>query len=647
MLGLWHIYNNTNIGNCNASGDFVGDTPPQTTAHGGSVCNTFPLDDPCSPVPGTNGVMFMNFMDASPDDCWYMFTNGQRDRARSYFSQNGPSGTRYPFLANYFGIKRFVSTPVVVQNNTITVYMQNPACLPTTYTFSGPVTEISHDNQKIVFSVQCPSSGSVTVTATAGNYTDDYSFSFINQICTSSYWYKIYERNAINPGNPPFGETGQIKGSVSDNVYFSLSSANILNNQNHNGYIPSPSPGNFLVNYNSSGYTSWGISGLVANNDVYILNNGTVRTKIISSPNQYLYYDGITGNQVPGPSIVSNDEKILAETNSGLFITYTNGQIFVKDPVNIITTSVNTVVLRSYFNKNTNQLFIQEAEEGIVKIFELSGINLNLINSLNLSSDLYHVDNQGNMFFLDLLDDDAPLYRYDQISNSLIPLVVQGISFDDGIRPLKAGNVFSVNYTSDKFLIVNKNTLKIEVVDFVVNTVKGVNATGFCFYHSLGASINYSGCSYLIDGDNIYISGWLGFANFGNTASIGSQVFTNLITNGFSNFVSKLSLQNHFSRVQSEGLQSHVTGQNEFNIHLSPNPTTNFLTINIKRNNLQKEANSFYKITMTDRNGVVVMEVKSTNSLINQNISQLQLGVYFVTVTNEAGEKVSARFIKR
>ncbi len=71
-LNLDHIWGN---GGC-ASDDQVGDTPSQFMESSG--CPTYPSFDACTP--GGDGIMFMNYMDYSDDNCMNMFTQGQATR---------------------------------------------------------------------------------------------------------------------------------------------------------------------------------------------------------------------------------------------------------------------------------------------------------------------------------------------------------------------------------------------------------------------------------------------------------------------------------------------------------------------------------------------------------------------------------------
>lgn len=72
-LNLRHVWGDEN--DC-AVDDSISDTPIQTLSS--SNCLSFPSTDVCSPA--YPGIMFMNYMDYSNDDCLSMFTYGQHAR---------------------------------------------------------------------------------------------------------------------------------------------------------------------------------------------------------------------------------------------------------------------------------------------------------------------------------------------------------------------------------------------------------------------------------------------------------------------------------------------------------------------------------------------------------------------------------------
>lgn len=78
-LNLRHIWGDASCGN-----DMVSDTPTQQTSNFG--CPTFPHVT-CSN--GSNGDMFMNYMDYTDDLCMFMFSEGQKLRTRAIFAVGG------------------------------------------------------------------------------------------------------------------------------------------------------------------------------------------------------------------------------------------------------------------------------------------------------------------------------------------------------------------------------------------------------------------------------------------------------------------------------------------------------------------------------------------------------------------------------
>jgi hypothetical protein len=81
-VNLFHIWGDDGTA-CTGS-DLVGDTPNQADENYG--CPTFPQVS-CSN--GTNGDMFMNYMDYTNDACMYMFTTGQKTRLSALFATGG------------------------------------------------------------------------------------------------------------------------------------------------------------------------------------------------------------------------------------------------------------------------------------------------------------------------------------------------------------------------------------------------------------------------------------------------------------------------------------------------------------------------------------------------------------------------------
>lgn len=83
FLGLWHTFK----GGCSSTNDEVADTPPLSSATYGSP--SYPHTTNACSSTGSNGVMFMNYMDYSDDAVMCMFTSKQAQRMLANLAPNG------------------------------------------------------------------------------------------------------------------------------------------------------------------------------------------------------------------------------------------------------------------------------------------------------------------------------------------------------------------------------------------------------------------------------------------------------------------------------------------------------------------------------------------------------------------------------
>jgi hypothetical protein len=88
-LNLFHIWGNSSCGN-----DQVDDTPVQQGPN--YVCPIFPRNTICNN--NSEGEMFMNYMDYSPDACMNLFTIGQRNRMRATLFQGARVNSGFMFF---------------------------------------------------------------------------------------------------------------------------------------------------------------------------------------------------------------------------------------------------------------------------------------------------------------------------------------------------------------------------------------------------------------------------------------------------------------------------------------------------------------------------------------------------------------------
>jgi Pregnancy-associated plasma protein-A/Secretion system C-terminal sorting domain len=661
-LGLYHLNHYGNPPTLCTPGDFVSDTPPQ--AFGGYIfCPPFPVTtDECSPA--FPGVMFMNYMAKTSDDCRILFTAGQKTRMRSYFAQNGPAGTRYPFIQNYFGFKPFATNPVTAQNNTIVVNFNNPMCLPVLFECQGATISGQHNIHQVTLSVPCESSGEIILTATSGNYFATYTFNYVNNALCSS-WPKKYFWYEPNLFPPPFSGYSLVTKGKNGNLFYSTGSVSFSNNFNHIGSMPPSNNSQFLVHYNSDGITNWVKDNLTNMADVFVMENGNVRTKITTVSPNYIYIDASTGTITNGPSYVPDDEKILAETVTGTYITYKNGQLFVRSPTT--TTSVFQNVEYAIFNKNTNRLFVQESIiinptiSGVIKIYSLINGNL-VLGSINIPSIqehiLYHVDNNDNVYTLDMQYGTQPLYKFDYLTQNYTPLIIPNFA-NNNVLTFKRTDHLDDPYASDIFAVItanpNGNGRLTNILNIATNTCKQIVGTSNT---NMGnGAVGWGFNNYIIDGDNIYMAGNI-MASIANDIPvvIGQQTITSLPllpgANSFykhTNYLTKFSIQGDFNRTNQSGVTENLvsTPVKSFEVNLYPNPATNTLSVSINQTQVRKVPAETYRISITDKFGIEVLQKVSTQPLIDHQISGLPLGVYFVIVTNEKGEKVSKSFIKQ
>jgi hypothetical protein len=657
-LGLHHIYH-VPLGGSNCTpGDFVADTPPQFVFY--LNCPTFPQSDICAA--NRSGNMFMNYMDQTDDPCRVLFTTGQKDRMRSFMAAPGPD-SRYPFISNYFGIKQFTS-PHIVQNNTITVYMKNPACLDVTYSFTGPVTEISHDNQMIIFSVVCPSSGTVSLTATAANYTDNFTFDFQNQACTTtSIWPKIYEA----------AESEGFKIDNNGNIFSKMGLLNAANNINHSG-VPPNVYGDQYVHYNKvSGYTNWVSTDLVVG---LTLNSGVVNFLNHSIPNPYPltnnFRNGNSGVLVNGPSNAPANEELLVENNGGL-ITQAGYSLKTYSPSGILVSSISIASIPGYslssnyftsptttspiYNPATNNVyFCHTYFSGTfgniiwrVGIYHFDPVTytlspLNVPSNNQIHGPFVQVNSAEKIFVYDPVNHILEEYNWQTFQYT--PLTIN--NFSNSSLELVGR---SYQLVEDRILIKNTNLHYF----YCINTgTPTYTATKISYTPPSPSSQFYN--YYVFDGTDVFITGEYQGTGF----SIRNQPMP-LLGSG-SAFITKFPLSDFISRPTGDNIDSKprrdtvnpsfVQGNDPkdkkaadvIDLTLSPNPAKQ--TLQVTLNQVSGKETSLFFISITNAAGVKVLTTFSNKNNIALDISQLKPSVYYVSITDDKKNVVTKVFLK-
>ncbi len=115
-LNLRHIWGDES--GC-AGSDLVNDTPDQGPENYG--CPVFPVLDSCTST--FPGVMFMNYMDYTNDDCMFMFTSGQSTRMNALFANGGPrasllnsTGCQAPVVTTTCGVATGLSSSAITSS---------------------------------------------------------------------------------------------------------------------------------------------------------------------------------------------------------------------------------------------------------------------------------------------------------------------------------------------------------------------------------------------------------------------------------------------------------------------------------------------------------------------------------------------------
>ncbi len=163
-LNLRHLWGDAVCGT-----DIVDDTPQQEKINFG--CPSFPHFSNC-PNNGSNGDMFMNYMDRANDDCQNLFTEGQKLRMRAVFASGGP---RQSFINNYFKINTFNTGNGFCIGDILNITATNLICDPVNWVVNGPASIVGGQGTNTV-SLQATGNGIVTITGNTGGYTDSKTF---------------------------------------------------------------------------------------------------------------------------------------------------------------------------------------------------------------------------------------------------------------------------------------------------------------------------------------------------------------------------------------------------------------------------------------------------------------------------------------
>lgn len=250
-LNLIHIWGDVPKGSNNYDcllDDFVGDTPQQkdfTFSPSNNGCPNYPdLIKRCDASdPST---MFMNYMDQVKDNCYNMFSNGQKLRARALFATVGLiPGPRVSQLNNWFKVRQS-KIPIRCSG----VVYSSAACLSTSWTvLSGPATLTPGPGVNQA-TLTATGTGTVVIRATSGNYTTDDNIEVTNVPPAAQGYYYYTANNYSCPGCQnglgPYN-THMLPAGQSGNFNVNITNGNELSN------IQWANSGSYQVSYVANG----------------------------------------------------------------------------------------------------------------------------------------------------------------------------------------------------------------------------------------------------------------------------------------------------------------------------------------------------------------------------------------------------------
>jgi hypothetical protein len=645
-LGLYHPHNETTTGGVTCNDDFVGDTPLQYYHHQGT-CPSFPqLNDPCNSDP-VNGVLFINYMDYGNDPCRYIFTNGQAARMRTYIADGGTPYSRNANLRNYFGFgSNAIKDYTVAACQNFTIKVSNPLCLsyaPTLTQGQGLVTIVSYTLHSITVRVSdgvpCSGSFSIDITSPNFNYTDLGRFTYTVAGCVSQtpncsvpqIWPKVYE--SVNDYiAQPIVSSGSL-------FFTGFPAFNAGNNINHNGPLPPNPIGAATINYD----IATGASTMAINHvePIFALSNGYVQvapSPYLTSPPTVSYntsfYNGATGQ--PVTSSIPLNERILAQTADGYYISHTATAIKVRNALGTVTyttaLSFSPNRVNSFYNVASKKLYIYNRNNLIHQwhVYTYNAVTKTLGSPVAFTYDIEKVGiitnadklivNRGTTWPTVLLE------SYDYVTGQHTPLPAIIGSFVNANFEL---NRYLGKTTQNQLLVYKYAENKLYLIDVLANTSKSIGIVP-----SVGCQ-TYMGYAFL--GNDIILSGW----GFAAPVTIGGQ--TMYIYPGMYNYITKFNTINDFSR-QAAAVPPKGEMEMEPIISLSPNPAKNSLAVNLSK--AFGNTAALYQIEIKDVLGTVWLQSKEQQTLFTLDIARLPTGVYYLTATTAKGEKCATHFMK-
>ena len=430
------------------------------------------------------------------------------------------------------------------------------------------------------------------------------------------------------------------------NIFSYYSSGDIRTNVNHNGVLPS-NPGDFTVQYNkANGITSWVKQDLMP---LFALNSGDIQMRNSSNPIITSFFNATTGQPSSSPPLVPANEQIIAETNSGGFITISGNNINVHTNLGSTTTPFipfATSIFKSFFNLNSQKLFIEyynlNTFYSTLAVYQLTNNNLSLINNPSFQDYpgiIIQVNNNDMVYTLgyDFISGTNRINQYDYINKQNSAIIIPG--FNNNHLFIEAH--FCNRYTENGILCAKFDENKIYSINTSTSQFKKIP-------YSFSTNLPYPPVwNNIYDGNDIYLIGIVDGSPMGNLI-IGTQ--TIFFYPNQSSYITKLNLITDFERpAQSNivsssnmferGNLSNSLSEESEQIDIFPNPATDLVTITSSKN-------SITNIQLSDMyNNVVLRKSFNDSKNINFSVNNLMPGVYYCSIKTKNGVVVNKKVV--
>lgn len=472
----------------------------------------------------------------------------------------------------------------------------------------------------------------------------------INVPACSGLWPKVYPGKAPTSLIKTYNE--QIIMQWEHPYYYSF-----VPNLNHIGPLPANgSSGIFNFHYTKSGFTNW-----FANNikDPFPLINGDIAYKDASGLGDNFFVNSFTGIYNNPTYVLPNNERIVAEIGSGIFVTIRassspyDAELVLRNstsliPLNVVTSLSSDKII---YNRNSGYLYVLHKYWDWIN-FPATGLIMQKINKYLVTNSSIVLANSGTISFPEIIEGNScdllQINDFDEIyfliSNQIKKFDITTNLYSD-VSILNLHDKYYPCYSSNPY---TENRAFVESLpnyqhsEWSLYSLDLSNSSNITYKQILSTPL-FGRLYYLYDNDTMYLAG-----TFINNCQIGTQIMP-LNNSIFNVFLTKLNLETDFYRNSTKNIyaeyQELKTPKLTLTATISPNPSTENIRINIKSEDKIVTKQPF-KIIFKNKisNRVTVIDKYYSGNLID--ISRFEKGLHFIEIISSDGQMTSNKLIK-